>query len=88
MRVKKQLEIALTLDADNEKYRSTLEKLNRVINNENNSNNTSENTQQQDNRAGYARPDAERGPTVGDTCCPFCAGCMCADCCCSAMRGC
>lgn len=90
---KNQLEIACDLDPENGKYKTTLEKLERVINGENNKDYSQEQKQEnkQENRhnsrAGYTRPNNASGSSDSDACCNACSTLLCADCCCECMGG-
>lgn len=88
---KKQLELALTLDPNNEKYKRSHEKLTSMLNNAG-ANNAG---QQQQNanpygqqRGGYARPQqTDMGPDTATSCCNTCSTLICCDCCCEMMGG-
>ena len=89
---KKQLEIALTLDPNNEKYKRSYAKLNNMLNNAGAGNaGQSQNTNpygQQQQRGGYARPQqTDAGADTAATCCNTCSTLICCDCCCEMMGG-
>lgn len=90
---KTQLEMALRDDPDNQKYRSSLDKLNMSINNPaqlQNQNRGQSQNQNRDNFGGrqYDEPPAQQGDNMANclsSCC--CAYCL-TDCLCNAMRCC
>lgn len=89
---KNQLEIACDLDTENSKYKTTLEKLENVINRENGNfqQSSGENVKQdskQESRAGYSRPNTSNTASDSDACCNACSSLICADCCCECMGG-
>ncbi len=90
---KKQLEIALTLDPDNQKYKSSHTKLTAMINNANAGNAAGGAGADQANpygqqRGGYARPQqTDAGADTATTCCNTCSTLICCDCCCEMMGG-
>ena len=89
---KKQLEIALTLDPNNEKYKRSYAKLNNMLNNAGAGNaGQSQNANpygQQQQRGGYARPQqTDAGADTAATCCNTCSTRICCDCCCEMMGG-
>ena len=89
---KKQLEIALTLDPNNEKYKRSYAKLNNMLNNAGAGNaGQSQNANpygQQQQRGGYARPQqTDAGADTAATCCNTCSTLICCDCCCEMMGG-
>lgn len=88
---KKQLEIALTLDPDNEKYKRSYAKLNSMLNNAGAGNAGQTNGADpygQQQRGGYARPQpAGTGADTTATCCNTCSTLICCDCCCEMMGG-
>ena len=89
---KKQLEIALTLDPNNEKYKRSYAKLNNMLNNAGAGNaGQSQNANpygQQQQRGGYARPQqTDAGAATAATCCNTCSTRICCDCCCEMMGG-
>lgn len=90
---KKQLEIALTLDPSNEKYKRSYTKLNNMLNNAGagNAGQTQQNADpygQQQQRGGYARPqNPDMGADTATTCCNTCSTLICCDCCCEMMGG-
>lgn len=94
MECKNQLEIASSIEPENEKYKKALNNLNlkmskggidgtvesgRTYNNNNNAN-ANQNHQTATNRTYYTRRD-------DNTCCNICGGLLCADCCCECMGG-
>ena len=94
MECKNQLEIASSIEPENEKYKKALNNLNlkmskggidgtvetgRTYNNNNNAN-ANQNQQTATNRTYYTRRD-------DNTCCNICGGLLCADCCCECMGG-
>lgn len=87
---KKQLELAMTLDPTNEKYKKSHAKLTDMINNAGAANagqaqNAGANGQQ---RGGYSRPQhADPGADTATTCCNTCSTLICCDCCCEMMGG-
>ena len=84
---KAQLEIACDLDPSNEKYKSTLDRLERVMNRPKDAEFNSERGQRQ-SRAGYANPNSSDFADNGtDACCNACSTLLCADCCCECMGG-
>jgi len=84
---KAQLEIACDLDPSNEKYKSTLERLERVMNRPKDAEFNSERGQRQ-SRAGYTNPNSSDFADNGsDACCNACSTLLCADCCCECMGG-
>ena len=89
---KKQLEIALTLDPNNEKYKRSYAKLNNMLNNAGAGNaGQSQNANpygQQQQRGGYARPQqTDAGADTAASCCNTCSTLICCDCCCEMMGG-
>ena len=87
---KKQLEIALTLDPTNEKYKKSHAKHTAMLYNNNAGNAGAEqaNTYGQQQRGGYARPQSsDVGPDTTATCCNTCSTLICCDCCCEMMGG-
>lgn len=79
---KAQLEIAVSMDPNNVKYKETLNKLNLKMSGSGINTNS-------DPRSGYARnPNDMTSGTGGCTCCDFCMGWLCADACCNCMNGC
>lgn len=91
---KKQLEIALTLDPNNEKYKRSHAKLTAMLNNAGAQNagtaeqNANPYGQQQQQRGGYARPQqTDAGADTVTTCCNTCSTLICCDCCCEMMGG-
>lgn len=89
---KAQLEIACDLDPENEKYKSTLNRLKKVMNRSEDSfidDDAKENTKKNHTRAGYTNPqDFETGRAENsDACCNACSTLLCADCCCECMGG-
>lgn len=88
---KKQLEIALTLDPNNEKYKKSHAKLTSMLNNANAG--TAGQEQQNANpygqqRGGYARPQqTDVGQDNTTACCNTCSTLICCDCCCEMMGG-
>ena len=89
---KKQLEIALTLDPNNEKYQRSYAKLNNMLNNAGAGNaGQTQNANpygQQQQRGGYARPQqTDAGADTAATCCNTCSTLICCDCCCEMMGG-
>lgn len=88
---KKQLEIAMTLDPENQKYKTSHSKLTALINNAgtttNNSADETANPYGQQ-RGGYARPgQSDAGPDTSTACCNTCSTLICCDCCCEMMGG-
>ena len=83
---KVQLEIACDLDPSCQKYKDTLERLKKVINQ--NSEQTVGGEQQQAERAGYANPNMQ-GQDMDTTaaCCNALSCACCADTCCECMGG-
>ncbi len=94
---KKQLEIALELEPDNDKYRRALDNLKKKIDGGTPFNQS----QQQQNNGGYAgnmngnpntytqteRTYQQQQPDAADGCCAACQTLWCADCCCECMGG-
>ena len=85
---KKQLDISLTLDEDNEKYKQARERLNKVLSGANAEGASSANGSAAEGRAGYSRPDQEARRAANDeACCNTCSTLICCDCCCECMGG-
>ena len=90
---KKQLEIALTLDPNNEKYKRSHAKLTNILNNAGagyagQAQNADPYGQQQQQRGGYARPQpTDAGADTAASCCNTCSALICCDCCCEMMGG-
>lgn len=83
---KKQLEIAMKLDPDNTKYKTTYDKLTAQLNNvgANNAGNQNQSSQ----RGGYSRPyPGQAGADNANACCNTCSTLICCDCCCECMGG-
>jgi len=80
---KKQLEMAVSKDSGNPKYKEKLDKLNEKING------TDSNTAQQtQNTEGTFRSyGGERPRNSSDSACNCCSSLICADCCCECMGG-
>lgn len=91
MESKKQLEIAITLEPANEKYKKSYDRLVQHINAGNSQ--QSANTQQAGNQAnsqqrgGYQRPYNGTGADNTSACCNTCSTLICCDCCCECMGG-
>lgn len=95
---KKQLEIAVSLEPSNEKYRTSLSKMEAKMNPQQPNagaqgqtntqggyyDNTAGGNPNSNTRGGYEQPTRTAG---GCTCCDFCAGMLCADMCCDCMGG-
>ena len=90
---KKQLELALTLDPNNEKYKRSYTKLTNMLNGAGAGNVGANAGQQQGDpyaqqRGGYARPQqGDPGMDNTTTCCNTCSTLICCDCCCEMMGG-
>lgn len=91
---KKQLELALTLDPNNEKYKKSYTKLTNMLNGAGAGNAGADNAGQQQGdpyaqqRGGYARPQqGDPGMDNTTTCCNTCSTLICCDCCCEMMGG-
>ena len=90
---KKQLELALTLDPNNEKYKRSYTKLTNMLNGAGAGNAGANAGQQQGDpyaqqRGGYARPQqGDPGMDNTTTCCNTCSTLICCDCCCEMMGG-
>ena len=85
---KAQLEIACDLDPSNEKYKTTLERLEKVMNRGNNQQNANAEFNSRQQRAGYANPRNSQGDMdTSGACCDACSSLLCADCCCECMGG-
>ncbi len=69
---KTQIEIALTLDPDNQKYKSTLDAINKMQANIDN-----QEKAQRQARAGYSAPQENGGSMAGDSICNYCASSLC-----------
>ena len=76
---KAQLEIAISMDPSNTKYKETLDKLLKKMNGQ---------TPHSETRAGYERNREDMSNAGGCTCCDFCMGFLCADACCNCLGGC
>ena len=82
-----QLEIACDLDPANQKYKDTLERLKRVIN-QNTQESTSQDGAQTTERAGYTNPNMNSQDMDSATACCNALSCACcADTCCECMGG-
>lgn len=84
---KKQLEIALAIDANNEKYQRALDNLKRYMQGE--AQPRPDAAQGGQTRAGYSRPDAAGSEMDrnANACCNTCSTLICCDCCCECMGG-
>lgn len=91
---KKQLQIALELEPNNEKYRKSLNNLEAKLNRESENQNQQRQYEQSNrtygaagggNRSYNQNMGAQRSQTDG--CCNVCTGLLCADCCCECMGG-
>ena len=85
---KKQLEIAVTLDPDNAKYKTALDNMNKLLS-QNPKANQNTNQQQQQARSGYSKPNEQQQQTgnSANACCDTCSTLLCCDCCCESMGG-
>ena len=91
---KNQLEIALALEPNNEKYQRTYKRLDDMLSGANRgaAQGGAAGQQQQarggyaDTRGGYTRP-ANGGSSSLDACCNTCSTLICCDCCCECMGG-
>lgn len=83
---KKQLEIALSMDPDNEKYKRALDNMKKKIDGTNAFNNQRAQRPNQAQNVGYDR-SYQQQPTAADGCCTACQALWCADCCCECMGG-
>lgn len=82
---KKQLELAVALEPENQKYQRTLNKLTAAINN----GNADQQQQQNSQRAGYSRPDdaSVNSAASANACCNTCSTLICCDCLCECCGG-
>lgn len=84
---KKQLQIAIALDDANQKYKTSLQKLEEVINQNDHFANAGNNANNANaSRAGYSDPN-QRNVSQRDQCCNGCGLLCCADTCCECMGG-
>jgi len=87
---KTQLEIACDLDSSNQKYKDTLNRLNRVMNQSKAADESAAQSQarKEQHRAGYTNPNmAGQGMNEGAACCNALSCACCADTCCECMGG-
>ncbi|MCR4874116.1 MAG: hypothetical protein K5923_00055 [Clostridia bacterium] len=85
-----QLEIACDLDSTNQKYKDTLERLKKVMNQNAAGASTNPNEEQRANRAGYTNPNVASQQDQMDSsaaCCNALSCACCADTCCECMGG-
>lgn len=75
---KAQLEIAVSMDPSNTKYKETLEKLLNKMNGQGAGSQS---------RSGYERNREDMSNGGGCSCCDFCLGFLCADACCNCLGG-
>ena len=76
---KAQLEIAISMEPSNTKYKETLDKLLKKMNGQG---------AYSEPRSGYERNREDMSNAGGCTCCDFCLGFLCADACCNCLGGC
>ena len=76
---KAQLEIAISMEPSNTKYKETLDKLLKKMNGQG---------AYSESRSGYERNREDMSNAGGCTCCDFCLGFLCADACCNCLGGC
>lgn len=94
---KKQLELAVDMDPENEKYKKALENMKKKIDGSNAFNGAQQgadgqqqNGQQYQSQQTYATQRSyqqQYQPTAADGCCQACQCAICADCCCECMGG-
>ncbi|MDD4840092.1 MAG: hypothetical protein PHE93_05460 [Clostridia bacterium] len=88
---KKQLQIALEIEPNNEKYKKSLANLETKLNKENQQANTNQQRQYEQSNQTYGNGSARSyGPNTRSAdggCCNVCSGLLCADCCCECMGG-
>ncbi len=91
---KKQLELAIDIDPENEKYKRALENMKKKINGEGAFKQAPQDGQQTQNftsRSGYATDRSytqqSAAGSAADGCCTACQCAICADCCCECLGG-
>ena len=91
---KKQLELAIDIDPENEKYKRALENMKKKINGEGAFKQAPQDGQQTQNftsRSGYATDRSytqqSAAGSAADGCCAACQCAICADCCCECLGG-
>ena len=83
---RKQLQMAITLDGDNEKYQQTLKKLEAKMNANNPFNSDTSDDNATHDRS-YTDPAYTTSRSDGENCCRICNALICIDCCCEMMGG-
>lgn len=83
---RKQLQLALSIEPDNEKYKSTLQRLEEHMRSSNPFTNLTQEANNSGNERSYAQPNNAASGS-GDACCKTCQALICADCCCECMGG-
>ena len=86
---KKQLEIAVEISPETEKYSKALGNLNAKMSKNNEAINGEVSSKSYSQKEGGANPDRtySRRTSSDDACCNICSGLLCADCCCECMGG-
>lgn len=90
---KKQLEIALDLEPENEKYRKSLENLKAKLNRQDDQAKATQQRQYEQSNQNYGagggqnRSYSQNAGSSTDGCCTACQGLICADCCCECLGG-